>query len=484
MMRTRASGRLRFRASAVAAPENAPPMITTSDCKFIALEKMDAAHMKRNYARDRNQARRLPALRSLPSRACHAVEIAKTGWHWTVVTSSNMIFHNARLIFSDGIRDRLDLETREGKITEIREQPRARGKDIVDLGGRYLEPGLIDLHVHGALGRDTMEASAEPFETICDYHASGGTTSLLLTTATAPMAAIIDVLHAVRDFVHQRAWRSRPTIKQIAGVHVEGPFISNAKCGVQRAEFIQNPLPDAVRQLLKHADVIKRVTIAPELSEALEAIENFHAHGVSVSGGHSDAWDEDALAAFDRGMRSVTHTFNCMSSARRRGIYRVGGLLEFALSEPQIGCELIADGQHVSGTLMKMLYRAKGPGGICLVPDATAGAGLPNGSHFSLFGKDCIVENGVCLLADRSALAGSASRMIDLVRTMIMKVGVPLHEAVMMATENPARAIGLETKGRLEVGADADLVVLSPEWEVLRTLAGGDEIGRCVTPRL
>ena len=101
--------------------------------------------------------------------------------------------------------------------------------------------------------------------------------------------------------------------------------------------------------------------------------------------------------AFDRGMRSVTHTFNCMSSARRRGVYRVAGLLEFALSEPDISCELIADGHHVSPTLMKMLYRAKGPQEICLVTDATAGAGLPDGSQFALFGKDCIVENGVCL---------------------------------------------------------------------------------------
>jgi N-acetylglucosamine-6-phosphate deacetylase len=228
--------------------------------------------------------------------------------------------------------------------------------------------------------------------------------------------------------------------------------------------------------LLEYTDVLKRVTLAPELAGSLEAIEVFRSHGISVSGGHSDAWDEDARAAFDRGMRSVTHTFNCMSSARRRGIYRVGGLLEFALSEPQISCELIADGQHVSETLMKMLYRAKGPGGICLVTDATAGAGLPNGSQFSLFGRDCVVEDGVCLLADRSALAGGASRMIDLVRTMIMKVNVPLHEAVMMATENPARAIGLESKGRLDVGADADLVVLSRELEVVRTLTGGDEI--------
>jgi N-acetylglucosamine-6-phosphate deacetylase len=379
-----------------------------------------------------------------------------------------MIPTNARLIFPDGVRDGLEVVVEKGKIAAIREHNHARTNETLDLRGNYLAPGFIDLHVHGALGRDTMEASAEAFQAICDYHASGGTTSLLLTTATAPMDNITDVLRVVRD--------CRRSIKQLVGVHVEGPFISKAKCGAQRAEFIQSPSRASVRQLLDYADVVKRITIAPELQGALEAIENFCAHGISVSGGHSDAWDEEAREGFARGMRSVTHTFNCMSSARRRGIYRVGGLLEFSLSEPQIRCELIADGHHVSATLMKMLYRAKGAGGICLVTDATAGAGLPNGSQFALFGSDCVVQDGVLLLADRSALAGSSSRMIDLVRTMVMKVNVPLHEAVMMATENPARAVGLETKGRLEVGADADLVVLSPELEVLRTFSGGEEV--------
>ena len=389
-------------------------------------------------------------------------------WRFSIALNE-VILTNARLIFPDGIRDGLEVVAQRGKIAAIRDQAPARSEDIVDLHGNYLAPGFIDLHVHGALGRDSMEASTEAFQAICDYHASGGTTSLLLTTATAPLDRITDVLNAVRD--------CRCSVAPIAGVHVEGPFISKAKCGAQRVEFIQSPSRASVQQLLDYADVIKRITVAPELQGALEAIENFYTHGISISGGHSDAWDEEAREGFARGMRSATHTFNCMSSARRRGIYRVGGLLEFALSEPRIGCELIADGQHVSATLMKMLYRAKGPGGICLVTDATAGAGLPNGSQFSLFGRDCIVEDGVCLLADRSALAGSASRMIDLVRTMIMKVNVPLHEAVRMATENPARAIGLETKGRLEVGADADLVVLSPELEVVRTLASGKEIG-------
>ena len=380
-----------------------------------------------------------------------------------------MIFTNARLIFPDGIRDGLEVVVEEGKIAAIHERSVAHQKhEVIDLDGNYLAPGFIDLHVHGAVGRDTMEASAEAFRSICDFHASGGTTSLLLTTATAPLEEIVKVLQSVRDF--------RLAISPIAGVHVEGPFISKAKAGAQRAEFIQDPSPVAVRQLLEYADIMKRVTIAPELPGALEAIEVFAARGMSVSGGHSDAWNEDARAAFDRGMRSVTHTFNCMSSARRRGVVRVAGLLEVALSEPDISCELIADGHHVSPTLMKMLYRAKGPQGICLVTDATAGGGLPEGSRFALFGKDCIVENGVCLLADHSALAGSVARMIDLVRSMVREVKVPLNEAIAMATENPARAIGLETKGRLAVGADADLVVVSPHIEAVRTFAAGRQV--------
>ncbi len=367
------------------------------------------------------------------------------------------------------IRDGLEVVVRDGKIAAICERSPVHGeREVVDLNGNYLAPGFIDLHVHGALGRDTMEASPEAFRSICEFHASGGTTSLLPTTATAPLSEIVKVLQAVRD--------SRSALTPVVGVHVEGPFISKAKAGAQRAEFIQDPSEAAVSQLFEYGDVLKRVTIAPELPGALEAIEIFHAHGINVSGGHSDAWDEEARGAFDRGMRSVTHTFNCMSSSRRRGVYRVAGLLEFALSEPDISCELIADGHHVSPTLMKMLYRAKGPRKICLVTDATAGAGLPDGSQFGLFGKDCIVENGVCRLADRSGLAGSAARMIHLVRMMVREVNVPLNEAITMATENPARAIALETKGGLIVGSDADLVVLSPQLDVVRTYHHGEQI--------
>lgn len=376
-----------------------------------------------------------------------------------------MIFSNARLILPDGIRDGLELAVAEGKIVEIRERSAA---EAIDLERNYLAPGFIDLHIHGALGRDTMEATPEAFQAICDYHASGGTTSLLLTTVTAPMAEIIKVLEAVRTSV--------AATRQIAGVHVEGPFISAARAGAQCSEFIRDPEPRVAAELLNYADVIRIVTLAPELPGSLDLIDGLRAEKILVSGGHSDASDVEARAGFEHGMRQVTHTFNAMSSARRRGIYREAGLLEFALSEPEIICELIADGHHVSPTLMKMLYRAKGAHGICLVTDATAGAGLPAGTEFTLSGRGCVVGDGVCLLSDRSALAGSASRMIDLVRVMVDQVGVSLHEAVGMGTANPARSLGLSSKGSLKPGADADLVVLSPALEVVQTFVAGKRI--------
>src|SRR5438105_1716599 len=377
-----------------------------------------------------------------------------------------MIFTNGRVILTDIIRDDLDVEIRDGKIAELRS--RGRSLDAIDLSRNFLAPGFVDLHVHGALGRDAMEMSLESFRDICDYHGRGGTTSLLLTTVTAEIKWIVSVLARVREH--------RSQIPQIAGAHVEGPFISPQKAGAQNSEFICEPIPELTDQLLAYADIIKRVTIAPEIKGALQAIERFVYSGINVSGGHSNAWDEEARAGFESGMRSATHTFNCMSSARRRGIYRIAGLLEFALGEPEMNCELIADGHHVSPALMKMAYRAKSAAGISLVTDATAGSGLPEGTPFELGGKKCVVKNGVCLLADESALAGSAASMIDLVRTMVRDVGIPLSEAVAMASRNPARQIGLEGKGEIAIGNDADSVVFSPELEVKQTFVAGVQI--------
>src|SRR5436309_14346138 len=180
-----------------------------------------------------------------------------------------MIFTNARLIFPDGIRDDLQVVVEDGKIIALHEQRRARGKDIIDLGGNYLAPGFVDLHVHGAVGHDTMEGSKEAFAAICDYHASGGTTSLLLTTTTAPIAEIVRVLQDIEASVG--------IIPQILGAHVEGPFISKSRPGAQREEFICEPRSDLVDQLLEQAGPIKQMTLAPEVTGALDLIQKLRA---------------------------------------------------------------------------------------------------------------------------------------------------------------------------------------------------------------
>lgn len=386
----------------------------------------------------------------------------------------NILFKNARLIFPDLVEPQADLRIAEGKITAVgrglKPQP---GDDVLEMGERFIAPGYIDLHLHGAMGRDTMEATPEAFEAICRAHAQGGTTSLALTTVTATNEELLPVLQTAR------AYRAEPHDgANLLGIHLEGPFFSPEKIGAHRAALIRDPAPELYRPLLEWADVITQVTLAPERPGALAFIGALRERGIRVSGGHSDAWDEEACAAFAHGMEGVTHTFNAMSSARRRGPFRVAGLLEFALSEPGIVCELIADGRHVSPTLMRMLYQAKGPGGIVLVTDATAGAGLPEGAPFQLGGLGCTVCDHVGMTADGQTLAGSTSLMSHLVRTLVHEADIPVCEAVRMASYNPAEALHLETKGRLEAGADADLVVLDDELEVLATFVGGRRVYR------
>lgn len=385
-----------------------------------------------------------------------------------------MILRGGRLVFSDHIQKYGDVRVVDGTIAQISAEPLTadREEQTIDLDGQLLAPGFIDMHIHGALRRDTMEADPAAFRTICDYHARGGTTGLALTTITAAGEDILAVLRAVEKFREQP-----PTGAAVLGVHIEGPYFSREKPGAHRLDLIRDPAPDEYAEFLAHHGVITQMTLAPELPGALELIDALGEHGIRMSGGHSDAWDEEAAAAFAHGMRQVTHTFNCMSSFRRRGPYRVAGLLEFALGEPEILCELIADGRHVFPTLMRMLYQAKGANGIALVTDAAAGAGLAEETPFALGDIQCVVREEVGLTADGRALAGSTATMIRCVRNMVRLIGVPMVEAVRMATLNPARALGLEArKGRLAAGADADLVVLTDDLEVAQTYVAGRRI--------
>jgi N-acetylglucosamine-6-phosphate deacetylase len=382
-----------------------------------------------------------------------------------------MIFAGANLILPDRILRAGHLRIEEGRIVEVSECAIAPGEDeeVRRLEGLHISPGFIDMHIHGALGRDTMEACPEAFDAICRHHAAGGTTALCLTTIAAPLERMLTAIEAVRSYRNRT-----PTGACVLGVHLEGPYFSMEKRGAHLPGVIRNPDPAEWRQLLAHADVLTHMTLAPELPGALPLIAELAACGVIPSAGHSDAWDDEAAAALAHGLRQATHTFNCMASSRRRGPYRVAGLLEFVLGEPEILCEVIADGLHVSPTLLRLLCRAKGGDGIALITDATAGAGLPEESAFMLGETPCVVRDGVALTADGATMAGSTSSMIRAVRTMIDACELTLPEAVAMASLNPARALRLDgRKGCIGPGADADLVVLTPDLQVRETWVGG-----------
>ena len=382
-----------------------------------------------------------------------------------------MILAGAHLILPDRIMRAGHLRLDDGLIAEVSQSPipPQPGEEVIDLTSLYVAPGFIDLHIHGALGRDTMEANADAFDTICHHHAEGGTTALCLTTIAAPLDRLLAVIAAAREY------RSAPPRgARVLGVHLEGPYFSPEKRGAHLPALLRDPDPEEWRQLLDHSGVITQMTLAPELPGALPLIEALAQRGIIASVGHSDAWDEQVAAGFAHGLRHATHTYNCMSSSRRRGPYRVAGVLEFVLSEPEVLCEAIADGRHVSPTLLRLLCQAKGAEGIALITDATAGAGLPAESHFMLGETACVVRDDVALTEEGAALAGSTSSMIRGVRNMVELCGLSLVEAVQMASQNPARALRIDKhKGSIASGMDADLVVLSPDLAVRQTWVGG-----------
>jgi N-acetylglucosamine-6-phosphate deacetylase len=382
-----------------------------------------------------------------------------------------MLFQNARLVLPDRILPGA-LRILDGRISALGPVVATPNEEVVDLHGRYLAPGFIDLHIHGAMRRDTMEASSEAWDVITQHHARGGTTSLALTTVVATSEDIVRVLDTAESYP-----KREPAGARVLGIHIEGPYFSPTKPGAHWPHLIREPKPEEYLPWLDRSSLITQMTVAPELRGALPLIAALSERGIIASGGHSDAWDEDAGAGFAHGMRHVTHTYNCMSSQRRRGPYRVAGLLEFAMSEPEIACELIADGHHVSPTLMRALYQAKGPDRIILVTDAAGGAGLAEGEPYTLGTLPAVVRDGVGVTANGTALASSTCGMIDCVRNIVTLAEVSLVEGVRMATLNPATALGIESqKGILRPDADADLVIFDEQFGIHQTIVGGKRV--------
>ena len=379
---------------------------------------------------------------------------------------------NTRLILPNSVQ-RGSLSIRSGQIHKISKNstPATNSKEsVMDLRGGFLAPGFVDLHIHGAMGRDTMEARLDALREITEFHLHGGTTSLTLTTLSAPQGDILKALDAIAPLQNRSFGGSR-----ILGVHVEGPFISKKKSGAQNPHFVRNPTAKEWGPILKHGKLITQMTLAPELPHAIALIKALKKNGSIPSGGHTNA-DEKALEpAVEAGMNQSTHTFNAMSSVFKRGAFRAAGMLEFALANDEIACELIADGEHVPPTCMRMLFNAKPRDKVILITDATKGAGLKPGTKFEIYGIKCKVTPVTGLVANGQGLAGSTLTMMRAVQTIVEKSSVPLVDAVLAATLNPARQLGRDGEfGSLEKGKRADLVWFDNRFQVKAVWLDGE----------
>lgn len=375
--------------------------------------------------------------------------------------------HPVRLVLLDSVLENAWITFEGGRIAAYGQGAPPASAHCTDGKDLYLAPGLIDTHVHGGNGSDFLDGAPEAFLTVADYHLSQGTTTLcptLATTTYEKIATALNIWTQVRD----------RSIAHLHGLHLEGPHLAASKAGAQDPALLCAATDENIGWLVENAAGIAQMTAAPELPNAQNLIEKCANAGIVMSAGHTEAREREMRAGLDRGLSKVTHLFNAMSYAAKSGLFRQAGLAECALVEDRLTCELIADGFHVADTLMKLAYRCKGPGKLTLISDALAGTGLPVGSEFMLGKLTCKVGEGYCMLADGSALAGSATRSIDQVRIMNRSVGVPLPEAVRMATHTPAKLLGIEDRcGIIEQNRAADFVAFDAEFRVQSVWVGG-----------
>lgn len=328
-------------------------------------------------------------------------------------------------------------------------------------------PGFIDIHIHGAGGRDFMESDGDALGVVTRKVAEFGTTSLLATTVTAAPDATVRAAAGISLYITQQH-ATKESRAEVLGIHFEGPFISKERRGVHPVEWIQPPSQDLLNRFLQAAEGKARlITIAPEVLGAAPCIEAARKAGLVVSVGHTDANYEQTRFAIAHGARSATHTYNAM----RPFTHRDPGVIGAVLTSPEINAELIADGVHVEEGAMKLLLKAKGYERVTLVSDGLSATGMPDGKYM-LGGFEVTVTNGVCRNA-AGILAGSTLTLDRALRN-IVNLGVPLADAVRMLTLNPASLLGIEfKKGALRVGADADVLLLDQSLRVADVWARG-----------
>jgi N-acetylglucosamine-6-phosphate deacetylase len=368
---------------------------------------------------------------------------------------------NGTIIAVDGII----IEVREGNLD-------VPGAEEIDAKGRYVAPGFVDLHVHGGGDHDFLDGDVNAFLRAAETHARHGTTSMYPTALSGDVDTLLENLD-----IYEEANRQNDYGAQFQGIFLEGPYYSMDQRGAQDPRYIRDPDPEEYKEILSHSPAIKRWDSAPERDGALEFARYLVSQGVLPSMGHTSAVYEEVLTGFENGYTLATHLYSGMLGVTRRDAYRYAGGVESAFLIDEMSVEIIADGKHLPASLLKLIYKIKGPDRITLVTDAMRGAGMPEGDSIlgpRDAGLEVIIEEGVAKLPDRTSFAGSVATTDRLVRTMVNKADVPLIEAVRMMTATPASIMNInDKKGSLIAGKDADIVIFDSDILVEKTIIGG-----------
>lgn len=338
------------------------------------------------------------------------------------------------------------------------------GAERIDAKGAYIVPGGIEMHVHGGGGRDFMEGEVEAFRVAVDAHLQHGTTAIYPTLSSSTVPMIEKAVVACQAMMDEED-------SPVMGLHLEGPYFNMKQAGAQIPEWIKSPVPEEYEHILATSPCLKRWDEAPELPGSIEFVKACRKHGVLPSIGHTRALYEEVHAANEAGMTHATHFYNAMPVVYKNREFKTPGTVESILAEENMTVEVIADGIHVPPVMLRMVYQIKGVEKTALITDSLACSCT---SSDAAFDPRVILEDGVCKLADRSALAGSIATMDRLIRTCVQQAGIPLADACRMASETPARIMGiLDRKGTLESGKDADILLLDSELQLKMVMQMG-----------
>lgn len=376
--------------------------------------------------------------------------------------TKSLLIQNVTLVNDDELKENLDVYIENSKIKKIGSQLNFTADEIIEGTNRYLFPGYIDMHIHGSAGKDTMDATQDALHTMAKSLIKEGTTSFLATTITQSFEAIEAALRNIAEF------RSTTNEAEIIGVHLEGPYISKKRAGAQPLQHI---VPSSIEQFEYwqqiSGNLIKEITVAPEVEGGFGLIETLAEQGIIVSIGHSDATFDEMKKAVSLGAKQGTHLYNQMRPFHHREPGVVGGTLLL----PEIKAEIIADFVHVHPQAINLTFKMKGAENIILITDAMRAKGVPYGDY-DLGGQLVhVTEKGAHLL--NGALAGSTLTMDVAVRNMKDATNCSLQDLVAMSSSNAAKQMNLNAKGRIKEHYDADLILLDKDLFIIKTIKDG-----------